>query len=419
VVKYIKLSGETFADVIKGAWYENAVSRLVAAGVLTGDSGGKMRPLSNITREETAVIFARVFSLPENIESGFSDSGDLSAWSRGAVNGMKAKGYINGDPNGAFRPKDSIKRCEAVTILDNIISAYLTGNTSYTGNYKGNVLLNEGASISKMTVTGNLYLTEGVGSGTVTLSGVEIGGTLFIRGGLVYFFSGKVHEVVVTASAGLASFNVWPDKIIIKPGGTAIIENVTYENTEETDKILEARPEIIDPVIDLMAGQKTKTEITLSWTPVRGAEKVEVYVSTINEKASFAHAKYSEELTAASASVTVTGLKPNTQYWFKLVINDGSHESNIVNAKTYGYKIIYHSNGATGTAFDPNEYSYQEEVRLFTLADTTIKPPSNNQIFSGWSTERNGAATYKAGETIRIVDDITLYAVWITTGQNA
>lgn len=51
-----------YSDISAGAWYNNAVSTMTRAGVLTGYDDGTFRPNANITRAEFAAIAARFLS---------------------------------------------------------------------------------------------------------------------------------------------------------------------------------------------------------------------------------------------------------------------------------------------------------------------------------------------------------------------
>ena len=48
-----------FGDVDSGAWYADALSKAVAAGILNGTDGGKMLPNDPVTREQFFAMFAR------------------------------------------------------------------------------------------------------------------------------------------------------------------------------------------------------------------------------------------------------------------------------------------------------------------------------------------------------------------------
>ena len=74
VMKYQKKSSNTFVD-LKDTWYTDAMLKSNAADIFKGD-GIKIRPEDNITREETATVFARAFDLgkPKGQSSKFTDN---------------------------------------------------------------------------------------------------------------------------------------------------------------------------------------------------------------------------------------------------------------------------------------------------------------------------------------------------------
>ena len=208
VMKYEEKSDiSSFSDIDASAWYAPPVLKLHAAGIMEGDGNGVMRPTANITREEVAVMIARAFSVPENAgnEAPFPDAANISGWALFLVDGMKAAGYIKGDTAGNFNPKASITRAEVVTILDNMIDVYLTGggerDCELIGEINGNVIVNKAdTTVKNLHTNGNLYITEGVGSGDVTLENVTVGGTTYIRGGgpnSIYINGGDFNVIVL------------------------------------------------------------------------------------------------------------------------------------------------------------------------------------------------------------------------------
>lgn len=119
IMQYQRAADNTFTDLDE-AFYTEAILKANAAGVITGYDT-LVRPTDNITREEAVVMLGRALGLSEsNTASGFSDSGDVSTWAAGYVNTMVTRDFIHGI-DGAFCPKDSIKRAQVVTILDNAI----------------------------------------------------------------------------------------------------------------------------------------------------------------------------------------------------------------------------------------------------------------------------------------------------------
>ncbi|SHI12566.1 parallel beta-helix repeat (two copies) [Sporobacter termitidis DSM 10068] len=182
LMKFQTKAQNNFTD-LKQDYYTDAVLKANAVGIITG-YGGLIRPLDNITREESAVMLGRAFGLSESTAaSSFTDGASISSWAQGYVNAMAARGFIQGN-QGAFDPKSPITRAGVITILDNAIKGYYTEAKEYTGSVSGVAIVNTpGVVLKDMTITGDLIIAEGVGSGDVTLTNVNVTGNTIVRGG--------------------------------------------------------------------------------------------------------------------------------------------------------------------------------------------------------------------------------------------
>jgi hypothetical protein len=109
----------TFKDLGDASpWARSLIQEAQDKQLMTGDPEGLFRPLQTVTRQEVAAALAKAFNLSVDANSGssFSDvSKDL--WSAGVINAVKREGWMKGDSNGAFRPKDNITREEMAAIL--------------------------------------------------------------------------------------------------------------------------------------------------------------------------------------------------------------------------------------------------------------------------------------------------------------
>ena len=206
VFGYTATSDTAFTDVPAGAWYASDIAKLYAAGIMVGDGGGTMRPTANITREEAAVMIARAFSIEENAgnENPFPDAAEISGWASFLVDGMKAIGYVNGDPNGNFNPKSPITRAEVVTILNNIVDAFYNAPSEAENLTARNVVARStGVTLKNAAISGNLYITEGVADGDATLENVTVRGTTFVRGGganSIHIIGGSFTAIILDSS---------------------------------------------------------------------------------------------------------------------------------------------------------------------------------------------------------------------------
>ena len=109
----------SYSDVAAGAWYNHAVSTLSAMGIVKGDSNGKFNPNAPITRAEFAAIAARFDDKANSTTADFSDI--MSHWAKNEISAASNNGWINGYPDGTFRPDNKITRAEAMTLVNRVL----------------------------------------------------------------------------------------------------------------------------------------------------------------------------------------------------------------------------------------------------------------------------------------------------------
>lgn len=113
-------TSNNFSDVTADAWYNNAVSTMVNAGIIQGYEDGTFRPNNNITRAEFAAIASRFMSSGYDVEEDlFTDI--ANHWARENINDAAMTKWINGYPDGTFLPDKAITRAEAVTLVNNVL----------------------------------------------------------------------------------------------------------------------------------------------------------------------------------------------------------------------------------------------------------------------------------------------------------
>lgn len=107
-----------YSDVNAGDWFNNAISTLSNAGIVTGYNDGTFRPNQPITRGEMAKIIANF----ANLSKGGKTFSDLSGhWSKTYVELAAGNGWIAGYPDGSFRPDQKITRAETVTMINRVL----------------------------------------------------------------------------------------------------------------------------------------------------------------------------------------------------------------------------------------------------------------------------------------------------------
>ncbi len=111
-------SANAYSDVHAGDWYNNAISTLSNAGIVSGYPDGTFRPNAPITRAEMAKIIALFAKLDRSLDSFNDISGH---WAEAYIRLAAGNGWIQGYPDGSFRPNRSITRAETMTMINRVL----------------------------------------------------------------------------------------------------------------------------------------------------------------------------------------------------------------------------------------------------------------------------------------------------------
>ncbi|MCC8122318.1 MAG: S-layer homology domain-containing protein [Oscillospiraceae bacterium] len=124
LMEYTAKEESTYTDVVPGEWYEDAVLKATAAGIMSGYGNGEFGPFDNLTRQDAVVIICRARGIaPSSQAAGFTDDGSIADYAKGYVAAMVQSGHIGGYSDNTFRPTENITRAEMVTILNNTVTA--------------------------------------------------------------------------------------------------------------------------------------------------------------------------------------------------------------------------------------------------------------------------------------------------------
>ncbi len=111
-------AGTTLKDVVDTD-YEAAVEALVELGIVNGYEDGTYRPEQNVSRAEMAklLVVAAGLEPAAKLAEGATKFADVNGgWASGYVNVASEYGYVMGDPDGNFRPDDTVSYAEAATM---------------------------------------------------------------------------------------------------------------------------------------------------------------------------------------------------------------------------------------------------------------------------------------------------------------
>lgn len=105
---------------IQGHWAEQSVNSWVYNGYINGYPDGSFKPDNSITRSEFMVLVNRSFGFMEQAAINFSDVSPAD-WFYGDAAKAIAAGYISGYEDGTLRPGAQINRQEAAVIIARLL----------------------------------------------------------------------------------------------------------------------------------------------------------------------------------------------------------------------------------------------------------------------------------------------------------
>ncbi len=174
----IDISTSSYKDVTGGSWYYNDISEAVAAGYAGGYSDNTFRPNTPITRQEGAVMLAKI--LPNYKEKGnmksFKDYRQIASYATAAIEKLAGQSYMGAYSDGRFYPDAPITRAQMAKILCDILDNETIVND--------NTIIDE----NNTTLTGKIYvgdvtIDEDLGEGNATIDNCVILGALNVEGG--------------------------------------------------------------------------------------------------------------------------------------------------------------------------------------------------------------------------------------------
>jgi len=117
---------KVFPDVPEAYWARKPIQYLTTLGIMDPYEDGNFYPTKEITRGELAVLLvkAKGFIVGKEIAVRFNDV-PLQSYEAPYVSLAVERKYINGFPDGSFKPAKRVTRAEAATILARFSGLYL------------------------------------------------------------------------------------------------------------------------------------------------------------------------------------------------------------------------------------------------------------------------------------------------------
>ena len=119
---YETATGKTVTERVKfDDTADENVEKAAALGVISGVAEGRANPEGTITREQAAVMLAKLAEVCDKPlsagESSFADGASISGWAAGAVEQVASNGIMNGTGGGNFSPKGQYTREQSITTM--------------------------------------------------------------------------------------------------------------------------------------------------------------------------------------------------------------------------------------------------------------------------------------------------------------
>ncbi|GLX70186.1 hemoblobin-interacting domain-containing protein [Paenibacillus glycanilyticus] len=231
----------SFSDVGSGAWYAEPIAIGKQAGFINGYPDGTFKPNAATTRQEAAKIAAGLFRLPAATGSdplgAFNDKAQVGAFAAEPLGQLVSGGYLKGFPDGTVQPLKSITRAEAVVLLSRLAGEVYVKAQTYKD--------------QKLAGNGLVNLDG------VTIENSAIGGNLYLTAGIgegdFTLKNTEVKGTIFISGGGVHSIhlnNVQTPTIVVdkKEGPVRVVVDGSEVGTMElhSDTVLETNNSDID-----------------------------------------------------------------------------------------------------------------------------------------------------------------------------
>lgn len=183
---YHEIGEMPFEDVSEGDWFYDDVAIAYNAGYMKGTSKTTASPNAHLTREQAVCILGRNMMMKETPgeDLAFTDSRSISNWAKGMVKTAVNQYIIGGFPDDTFRPKDNITKGQMAVLMTQCVGNPVSQSGAYElGDVSGNLTITApNVTLRNTTVSGDLYVSGGVGLGGIKLENVNVLGRIVVSG---------------------------------------------------------------------------------------------------------------------------------------------------------------------------------------------------------------------------------------------
>lgn len=417
-----------------GGWYSQAMLKCAAAGILTGDDHGRMRPYDNITGAEMAVMLVKALDLGKMGSSGSylpSSIGYYKPWAQPYITEVASRGIPIGNDGGVFQPMQATSRAAVVSMFDRAVGTYINAPGTYTAN--GLTIVNTSGTVTLRGSASGVVVTGASGGVRLTLDGTRVSGPIEVRPDNVQLtldeaqVSGDVRVMGQKARVNLNN-KAKANDIILESGAHGSSVSFAKGTTAGT-VTSDARNTSLSvsgtvDSIGLLAGAASAAVEVRSGGKVSSltcdADKAAIKGSGTLKRATISGDDNKIDtrgttvrIEKGAANTRVNGVKKNPG----TTTSSGSSSSDKDDDddRSDRYYIEYYV--ARDGSNDRYDYYTRERVYRGDRPDgvSTPKAPDGYK-FDGWYTSRSGSKKFDFSTRIR--DDYTLYGRWVKKTTN-
>lgn len=115
-------SANIFTDVTADSEYSDIIESIVYYGLTTGVVDNQFAADTLLTREDMVTLASKMFEIKNGYQLyggflRFKDMNDIAPYAKEAVQAMESAGYISGYDDNTFKPKKTVTKAEAVSVI--------------------------------------------------------------------------------------------------------------------------------------------------------------------------------------------------------------------------------------------------------------------------------------------------------------
>ncbi|MCI9484591.1 MAG: hypothetical protein HFH27_09040, partial [Clostridiaceae bacterium] len=269
---------------LNGGWYSDAMLKCAAAGIMTGDDYGRMRPYDNITGAEIAVIFNKALNLSASVSTRpTSATGYVKPWAQGYVDQLALRGIAVGNDGGTFQPMNDTSRAAVISMFDRAVDTYITSPGTYQA--RGITVVNTPGTVTLTGAPGSIDITQRASGGRVYLDHTTVGGTIKIHGGrttLTAQHASLNGDVQVVGYANTVNIDGTTSAGVIQLGSDAGTSRVSIGSSARAGSIISDAASSEISVSGTVNNIQLSTNAVSARVDVRTGAKVENVTSNAN-----------------------------------------------------------------------------------------------------------------------------------------